>query len=118
MENIVYVGLSISIYLWMMRNNYIAFTRYKKYFYELNLIQNFLMKKIGLELSIIINSIAFFFFVYYIYLENFYVPAIFMVIMTLFLANIYETGELVSVKKRTELMKCLDSLFQMEEYDG
>jgi len=111
---LVYV-FTLALWFVMVRNNYIAFTKYKKYVRELNPFTDFLMKKVGLIPTLMISTSALIGLLALAYMaEGHLIPAFLSVIFAI--ANVYESAQLASLEEIGMLNEALNGLYQMENW--
>ena len=112
--SVIYIFLVMIMWFWMLKNNYKAFTKFKKYVREINPLNDFLMKKLGLIPSLIISTLILIGFIIYLYLHELN-NVIFGFFVALMIANIYESNMLQQLEKIEKINQALKGLYQMEK---
>ena len=112
--SVIYIFLVMIMWFWMLKNNYKAFTKFKKYVREINPLNDFLMKKLGLIPSLIISTLILIGFIIYLYLHelNNVILSFFTALM---IANMYESNMLQQLEKIEKINQALKGLYQMEK---
>ena len=111
---LVHFAVALAMWLLMIRDNYVIFTKYRKYVAELNPVTDFLNKKLGLIPSFIITTSVFIILLTILYMTGNTV-AIINISIILAIINLLELAQLKELQIIGMLNEALINLYQMEK---